>query len=236
VVVKAGYLVRTAQIQGETLLLTGDVNRTTIVELVSSPEKISSISFNGQKLDSQVQESTGLLTASVKYHSPSIRLPDISSLDWKYADSLPEIQSEYNDSRWTVAGNTYTNNTERNLTTPTSLYSSDYAYNGGSLLYRGDFTATGRETEFNITTQGGSAYGASVWLDNIFLGSWHGVGGQTYSTLNLTVPKLLAHSKHTYTVLIDHMGNEENGLILGDVVCIFTVYLNIPTLKDEKFI
>lgn len=235
VIVKAGYLLRTAQIQGQTLVLTGDVNRTTPFEIISAPEEVLSVSFNGQRLSCGRHPSTGLLTASVDYKSPKPSLPDLATLDWKYVDSLPEIGASYDDSRWTSASNSYTNNSVvRNLTTPTSLYSSDYGYHTGSLLYRGKFTANGYETAFSIVTQGGSAYGASVWLDDVFLGSWPGMPGKTNHTQNLTFPQLPPGGEHIFTVLVDHMGNEENGAITADTVgYIFfsQIYLYLHSLE-----
>ncbi|KAL1986538.1 hypothetical protein VTN96DRAFT_6116 [Rasamsonia emersonii] len=217
VIVKAGYLLRTAQIQGGNLQLTGDINRTTTVEVISAPTNVSSVSFNGRRLPVQRQPSTGILTAEVEYKPPALHLPDLASLDWKVVDSLPEIQPTYNDSRWTPASNTYTNNTTGwNLTTPTSLYASDYGYHTGSLLFRGWFTANGNETTFSVHTQGGTAYGASVWVDDTFLGSWPGNSVTSNYTQCLQLPNLTPGTRHVFTVVIDDMGYDENGVIGAD--------------------
>lgn len=121
----------------------------------------------------------------------------MASLNWKVVDSLPEIQSIY-DSHWTPASNTYTNNTTpgRNLTTPTSLYASDYGYHTGTLLFRGWFMANGDETTFSVHTQGGTAYGASVWLDDTFLGSWPGNSVTSNYTQRLQLPRLTPGTRH----------------------------------------
>lgn len=228
VIVKAGYLLRTAQIQGGNLQLTGDINRTTTVEVISAPTNVSSVSFNGRRLPVQRQPSTGILTAEVEYKPPALHLPDLASLDWKVVDSLPEIQPTYNDSRWTPASNTYTNNTTGwNLTTPTSLYASDYGYHTGSLLFRGWFTANGNETTFSVHTQGGTAYGASVWVDDTFLGSWPGNSVTSNYTQCLQLPNLTPGTRHVFTVVIDDMGYDENGVIGAD---------NVGSTSSEKVI
>lgn len=86
----------------------------------------------------------------------------ISKLEWKYIDSLPELQQSYDDSAWIIANHNTTNNTVALLKTPVSLYSSDYGFHTGSLLYRGHFVANSLEKSFNIQTQGGTAYRTSV--------------------------------------------------------------------------
>jgi hypothetical protein len=97
----------------------------------------------------------------------------------------------------------------RKLTTPTNLYASDYGYHVGNLLYRGRFTATGQETAFNITVQGGSAFGFSVWLNSELLGSFHGYDAGTAA--NKTFPlKLKKGSRNIITVLQDHQGLNED--------------------------
>ena len=148
VILKAGYLLRNASISGNDLYLTGDVNATTTVEVIGGAPDGGNVYFNGQQLSS---------TSTVEYSAPEISIPTLGSLTWKYYDSLPEIQSGYDDSLWTDASNNSTNN-PRKLTTPTSLYASDYGYNTGSLLYRGHFVANGNESSFSVSTQGVSLF------------------------------------------------------------------------------
>lgn len=110
---------------------------------------------------------------------------------------------------WTAASLTASNNTERNLTTPVSLYASDYGYNTGYLLYRGRFRANGNEKLF-LETQGGSAYGHSIWLNDKFVGSFS--GAITAYSMNQTWNLPTKNGKtYVITVLIDQMGFEENG-------------------------
>jgi hypothetical protein len=106
---------------------------------------------------------TGEWKSSLKYDAPTINLPDLSSLSWKYLDNLPEVQSSYDDSAWTVADHTTSNNSVYALRTPTSLFGPDYGYNTGVLIFRGHFRAQGDESSFYLNSQGGSAFGSSVW-------------------------------------------------------------------------
>ena len=203
---------RTAAINGQTLQLVGDTNQTTTIEVISAPKHVTSITWNGEKLHSASEANTRCLTGTVEYSAPKFHLSDLNKLDWKYADSLPEIKESYDDSKWTMANHPYTNNTQvRNLTTPTSLYSTDYGFNTGVLIYRTHFTANGKETKFGVETQGGSAFGASVWINDMFLGSWPGSPSNNSYFLNLTMPKLQSGKEYVITMLQDMMGLEESG-------------------------
>lgn len=208
IVLRAGYLIRNAEIEGQQLKLTGDVNATTPIEIISTPqESISTIIFNGKALKTS-KTKLGSLSATVTYNPPKVSPIDFSTIDWKYLDSLPEIKPSYDDSLWTALTKTTTTN-PRQLTTPTSLYATDYGYHAGSLLYRGHFLSNGQESFVFLNTSGGIGFGHSVWLNNSFLGSYTG-GGSQYDAQNfsLTSP-LKAGSPFVLTVLIDHTGQDE---------------------------
>lgn len=207
IIVRAGYLLRNATISGQTLHLSGDINRTTDFEIISTPAKISHATFNGNLANLTINLA-GNAASTIEYNPPIITLPDLSSVRWSYRDSLPEIQAGYDDTKWRPCNHTSTNN-PRNLTTPTSLYAGDYGYHAGSFIYRGHFTATGSETTFSLTSQGGLAYGHSVWLNRTLLGSFSGEAeAQNYTqTFDL---KVTTGQHYSITVLIDHMGLDLN--------------------------
>ncbi|KAK5149882.1 hypothetical protein LTS14_010597 [Recurvomyces mirabilis] len=209
-IVKAGYLIRTATVAESSIHLIGDINATTDIEVIGgAPPQTTEITFNGEALNFK-QGRYGVVSATVKYKTPRLALPNLSNIGWKVVDSLPEVRPGYDDSLWTSATLTSTNNTVRNLTTPQSLYASDYGYNTGVLLYRAHFVADGNETTFYVQTQGGSAYGHSVWLNQTFLGSFY--GGDKYSswgsTFNLSA--LTCEENYVFTVLIDNNGLDED--------------------------
>ncbi|KAH8896049.1 hypothetical protein GQ53DRAFT_640932 [Thozetella sp. PMI_491] len=209
VIVKAGYLVRAATLSDKSLYLTGDVNRTTEVEIIMAPVTPEKLFFNGRELD-LISSGRNRVKGTVVYEQPQIAFPDLSTLVWRYTDSLPEIQHDYNDGNWTSCELSYTNNT-RGIITPTSLYAGDYGYHSGSLLYRGHFVATGAESRLDLTTQGGMAYGHSVWLNSTFLGSWEGSPAETSHNQSFQLPSALKKdSNYVLTVLIDHMGLRDN--------------------------
>ncbi|KAK5007345.1 hypothetical protein LTR28_005405, partial [Elasticomyces elasticus] len=210
-IVKAGYLLRTVEVSGHTMALTGDINATTAIEVIGgAPSPLSTLTFNGESLQFEQDGRTGAVTATVQYVKPTYSIPDLSTVGWKYLDSLPEIGSTYDDSAWTTASLTYSNNTARNLTTPTSLYASDYGYNTGNLIYRGHFTATGSEASIYLSTQGGSAFGMSAWLNGTFLGSFRGFDAASNANSTFALPNVAEERPYVITVLIDNMGLDEN--------------------------
>ena len=235
VILKAAYLVRNATIEADTLHVVGDTNQTTSVELLGFNQQVRHVTWNGRKLCCRWAVSTHNLLCSISFSAPHFELPDLSKLEWHYADSLPEVLPTYEDAAWTKASNTYTNNTQkRNLTTPTSLYSTDYGFNTGTLIYRTHFIANGNESILGVETQGGSAYGVSMWLNQTFLGSWVGKPGTSSYYLNVTLPILRASEIYTITVVQDMMGLEESGPIgptglvwLHSLSCDLTV-IDIP--------
>ena len=119
IVVRAGYLLRNATISGHTLRLSGDINRTTDIEIISTPSRISNVIYNGSPFNKKI-DAAGNLASVAKFKLPNINLPDFSKTQWSYSDSLPEIQVDYHDTPWTLCNHTSSNN-PRNLTTPTSL-------------------------------------------------------------------------------------------------------------------
>ncbi|GFF73252.1 hypothetical protein IFM47457_03346 [Aspergillus lentulus] len=221
VIIRGGYLMRNATISDGILSLTGDLNTTTEIELIAAPAGCcSAVTFNGKRVKTRLEN--GRLNGLLEYEAPVIALPDLNTTKWHYVDSLPELESCYDDSLWTLCDHDFTNN-PRNLTTPTSLYASDYGYHAGSILYRGHFVANGNETFFYLSSQGGYAFAHSVWLNSTFIGSWAGSPAiQTYNqTLNFPV-KLKKGASYVLTILVDNMGLDAN------------FYANIQTMKAPR--
>lgn len=210
-IVKAGYLIRNGTTQQGAMHLVGDLNATTAIEIIGgAPDSLKKLTFNGKQLNFTTSRS-GVVLATAEYTRPNYTVPDLSTAQWKVLDTLPEIKADYDDSQWPVAELTHSNNTARNLTTPTSLYASDYGFHTGNLIYRACFTANGNESEVFLYTQGGSAFGHSVWLDNIFIGSF--AGADVYENTNATykLPTTKAGKEYVLTILIDNQGLDENG-------------------------
>lgn len=208
-VAQSGYLLRSVNATETSLDITGDLNTTSPLWIVGgAPKGLQTLTFNGEEVEFSVDE-RGAIVSNLTYVAPQFDIPVLEDLQWFYIDSLPEIQDGYDDDAWTAASLPTTNNPSRNLTTPTSLYASDYGFHAGSLIFRGKFTAKGNETTFKVETQGGTAYGASVFLDDGFLGSTLGNKSAASANATFALPQLDAGGTHTFTILIDHMGVDE---------------------------
>jgi beta-galactosidase len=134
-------------------------------------------------------------------------------MKWRSINTLPELKNTYNDSDWAAADQAYTKNTAYSLKTPTSLFASDYGFNTGALLYRGHFAANGKVKTFFVQTQGGSAYGHSVWINETYVGSWAGNSIDSNHTATYTPPTLQSGKNYVITVVIDNIGLDKNWVI-----------------------
>ena len=215
VIVEAGYLVRTVSVSGSTLQIEGDLNATVPLKVIGAPKGTSKLQFNGANVNFTTNSVTGELSSTLKYSAPTLNLPDLGSLSWKYLDNLPEIKPGYSDALWTPADLTTSNN-PTTLKTPVSLYGSDYGYNTGVLIFRGHFKALGNESSFYLSTQGGSAYGSSVWLNSTYIGSWPGIDAAEANNSTYTLPNLSAGSSYVFTIAIDNNGLDENWVVGPD--------------------
>jgi hypothetical protein len=218
VIVEAGYLVRSVAIQGTALHINGDLNATVPIRVLGAPASTKDLHFNGEKLAFKTDPVTGEWSSTLTYKAPKISLPDLSSIPWKYVDNLPEIQSSYDDSAWTVADHTTSNNTLYSLQTPTSLWGPDYGYNTGVLIFRGWFTAQGNESSLALSTIGGSAFGSSVYLNSTYIGSWPGIDAASSDSSTYTLPNLVAGKTYVFTVIVDNNGLDENWIVGEDLM------------------
>ncbi|KAJ6619548.1 glycoside hydrolase family 35 protein [Mycena sp. CBHHK59/15] len=207
VLVAGPYVLRTAAIHRETLSLVGDLNGTTSIEVVA-PKSVSKILWN----DSPVRitrTSRGSFTAELGA-AHAIDLPTLGN--WKVSGSLPEIDPDFDDSSFTLADLTTTNYTNLPpLSGSQILYSQQYGFYGGNLIFRGRFNASGEETAVNLTVQYGFAGGYTAWLNGVFLGSSQGSATVSLSTNSWNIPSgtLRVGQPNVLVVLQDHMGISE---------------------------
>ncbi|KAF3941289.1 Beta-galactosidase [Dactylella cylindrospora] len=172
-VVKGGYLIRSAKIEGPTLHLNIDLTQATRLHVLA-PKVVTRVTFNSKSVETQ-PANPGWFYVMYTPDLPDVSLPDLSKLEWvslesslakyhlgraraltgwqRFANSLPEIQSSYDDTPWVTCSNTHTPNAEKPATKEI-LYASDYGFHSGNILWRGHFEGTGGETEFWAEVQG----------------------------------------------------------------------------------
>ncbi|KAF9240278.1 glycoside hydrolase family 35 protein [Melanogaster broomeanus] len=117
----------------------------------------------------------GLFSAQI---SPSVLASGIVApplTGWKYADSLPEVQASFSDADWTIANHTTTNIPFKpHYGDGRVLYGCDYEFCENTVLWRGHFNATEDTKSVNLSINGGEAFAASVWVNNVFLNTSYG--------------------------------------------------------------
>ncbi|KAF7345669.1 Glycoside hydrolase family 35 protein [Mycena venus] len=219
VLVGGPYLVRNATISGSRLALVGDLNTTAPLTVIV-PSTVKSVTWNGAsvRLTAGVTATggfTGTLTPRAAVRTVSV--PKLTG--WKFMDSLPEIGPTFDDSTWTVANHTTTNIPFKPYYGDGRiLYGCDYGFCENIVLWRGHFNSTGAQTSVNLSINGGEAFAASVWLNNVFLGTSFGNSTNNRNILEETDDKFTfpTNSVHTgdnvITIVQDNMGlNETNG-------------------------
>ncbi|KAF2493127.1 hypothetical protein BU16DRAFT_563304 [Lophium mytilinum] len=209
VLVGGPYLVHSATIQNSVISLTEDLNSTANLE-VAGPKNVKAITWNGRHIPTS-RTSYGTFKGHLEYDQPTVYLPSLEKLDWRSIDSLPEIQSAYDDSAWEVCDNNTTVNGARALSTPTNLYTGTYGYHVGNQLYRGHFIAAGNQTKLDLKISGGFTFRWSVWLNDTYLSAFTGQNTTQYTSKSFTLPQnITAGTPYVFTVLFEHMGNNEN--------------------------
>jgi len=156
------YLVRSAYANGSTLDLSGDTNSTTSLE-IHAADAFTSFTWNNSPL-SVIQGADGIWRGEID-GPPTLSPSQITN--WTYADSLPEIAPDFDDSTWVVANRTFTVNPNivyPDYTGQYNLYMQDYGFFVGSSLFRGHFMGTGNETGIDLSLSAGTNGAGAVWV------------------------------------------------------------------------
>ncbi|KAL5524689.1 hypothetical protein ACEPAF_9834 [Sanghuangporus sanghuang] len=218
VLIGGPYLVRNATISGSQLQLRGDLNESVLLT-VFTPEEVTSVTWNGQEVEplNSAGSTPGSFTAqlSMNFSSTAIIVPQLTN--WKFADSLPEIQANFSDNSWTVANHTSTNIPFKPFYGDDRvLYGCDYGFCENIVLWRGHFNASGSETSVNLTINGGEAFAASVWLNDVFLDTAFGnstnnrfILEETDQVYTFPQGSVLAGQDNVITIVQDNMGLNE---------------------------
>jgi hypothetical protein len=151
-IINGPYLVRNASFNDGTLSIHADFDQTSEIEILGLPT-LKVVRVNG--VDMSFYDNGVGVSLSFKYETPQFNIPNLNNLNWSSIDSLPEINSDFNDSRWPSATFSSSNNSYQHLWTPTSLFASDYGFTAGVLVFRGHFIAKGTEELFKVR----------VWLE-----------------------------------------------------------------------
>jgi beta-galactosidase GanA len=198
------YLVRAAAVSRHTLAMTGDtaasfpgggqlggatgtsawsqpLGRTagpTILRILAAPTRLTRVTWNGRAV-SMTSARGGMLAGSLG-GPPAVSLPALGS--WRFHAEAPEAQPGFNDSSWTKADHTTTNNVSHPPATLPVLYMDDYGFHYGNVWYRAHFSAAGSSAGVALTcATGGGPSTCSAWINGHFLATWSSSSPQTFS-------------------------------------------------------
>jgi beta-galactosidase len=168
------------------------------------------LTWNGRPLAPH-RSASGSLEATVAGPGP-VELPALGP--WRYSPEAPEAAPGFDDSGWTVADRTTTNNPTKPATLPV-LYTDDYGFHYGDVWYRGHVTPSGGETALSLTAGTGRAGAWQVWVNGTHLGAVRtgtASGNQNSSATFALPPGLLQPGQdNVISVLVRNMGHNEDG-------------------------
>ena len=150
---------------------------------------------------------------------PEFSVPTLEDRQWQGADSLPEITRDFDDSEWTMANITSSTNPYKPHFGKYVLYGCDYGFCEGHVLWRGYYKPNGNEQGLRLKIRGGQAFSASVWLNELFLGSLLGNSSnhnqevdeieRNFTGFSSYFGQLQRAERNVITILADNMGQEE---------------------------
>lgn len=102
------YLVRNASLSdsGTVLAIHGDLNATTTIDIIAPPS-VKRVTWNGEEANVKVSN-IGTLRGQLEFSLRAPQLPNLKTIQWACTDALPEIQREFDDSKWITANKTST--------------------------------------------------------------------------------------------------------------------------------
>ncbi|EAW11155.1 glycoside hydrolase family 35 protein [Aspergillus clavatus NRRL 1] len=209
ILVQGPYLVRGVTINHDTVEIIGDNANTTSLEVYAGNLRVKVVKWNGKAIKSRRTAYGSLVGRAPGAEDARISPPSLDS--WSAQDTLPDIQPDYDDSRWTVCNKTASVNAVPLLSLPV-LYSGDYGYHAGTKVYRGRFD--GRNvTGANVTVQNGVASGWAAWLNGQFVGGVAGAIDLAVTSAVLSFNSSLLHDRdNVLTVVTDYTGHDQNSV------------------------
>lgn len=198
------HTVRNVSLAGDVVSLIGDNANSTSLEVFAG-HKYSSVRWNRKELSTKRTAYGSLKATAPGAEDRSIDLPQLS---WVTADSLPEAQPDYDDSKWVICNKSSSLSPETPLSLPV-LFAADYKYYPGPYIYRGYFDGT-TATSANATMQGGLAAGFTAWLNGKCVGGNTGDADETSVSAMLDFSGVSLNNKdNVLTIVTDYTGHDE---------------------------
>lgn len=202
----------------DTLHLWGAVGKDEVAAMMALPN-LKYVFWNGERIKASPQEDVewfytlhipGPGKAALEWTPPKL-----STLDWRWKDSLPEADAEYDDTEWQDANKTQSFNPyahDPSLDTQgVVLFASEYGFHANNIVWRGHFVSGTKHspTDVHVKVEGGRSYAFSAWLNGVYLGSVEADREKSAAGATFTFPPSVFHEgENVVTVLQDHMGIE----------------------------
>lgn len=202
-------LVRTVNVRGGRLALTGDTAAPAPLE-IWAPASVRSASWNGQSVALQRTTSGSLLSRAPLAGPTPFPLPALTN--WRTAAGSPEASSAFDDSGWVKAAGAPFTATVRPPDGQPNLGMDAYGFHHGDVWYRGRFEG-GPGVERIALHYGGGAVGLlQLWLDGKFIGQHELAGGlprpiTTGVTSFDLPPEARAPGEHVLSIMIRNNGH-----------------------------
>jgi beta-galactosidase GanA len=221
-------LVRSAEVRGATLALTGDTLRESELEIWAAAD-VRQVTWNGERVRTTKTSSGSLLAMDPLRGAQRYALPDLSKATWRYRRESPEAEPSFDDSSWAKADRTRTNSTVKPPAGQPVLSMDDYGFHHGDVWYRGRYTGDTTADTLTLHFGGGGAGLLQAWIDGTFLGQAEHATGlprpPTTGVATFTVPLhvrtpaehvisiMVRNNSHNWDLDADDAHKEARGLI-----------------------
>lgn len=218
VLVRGPALLRTADLHGTTVRLTGDTVREADLE-VWGPRGTDGVLWNTGAVRTRATASGSLLAERRLPGVPAVRLPALGN--WRHRAENPESAAGFDDSAWRTADRTSSVSTTPVPAGQPVLFADDYGFHYGDVWYRGHFTGPAGAETVSLSYVTGTQGLLMAWLDGTPLGTHRmpvpdkktvrqGTWAAT-ATFPVTPRARRAQGPHVLSVLVRRMQHDQDG-------------------------
>ncbi|WUH94371.1 beta-galactosidase [Streptomyces sp. NBC_00433] len=218
VLVRGPALLRTAEVHGANLDLTGDTAAPAPLE-VWAPQHVKHVGWNGRRASVHTTRDGSLAADRTLAGPAAVQLPALTG--WRYAAESPEAEAGFDDRHWRVCDLTASHSsTAVPAGQPAVLFADDYGFHYGDVWYRATVDSAADARTLALTYQGGTLGLLMAWWDGRPLGT-HRLPAPTKAqdtvaswtgSAEFAVPAdLRGEGPHTVAVLVRPMAHAEDG-------------------------
>lgn len=168
VLVRGPALVRTAELRGTTVHLTGDTVTAADLE-VWGPRGVDGVVWNQGAVRTRATPSGSRLAERRLPGVPAVALPALGK--WRHHTENPESAAPFDDSAWRTADRTSSHSVTPVPAGQPVLFADDYGFHYGDVWYRGHFADVADAESVSLSYVTGTQGLLMAWLDGRPLGT-----------------------------------------------------------------